>query len=107
MKTIKRFPMGAAGTAIIARRISAGPPDANHPYGHQKAEYFSAVLEGMMVLGAAGAILHEGYSSWQHLEPLRAPFEGMAGYWAGPGPNGALAALPIPLGPTGAPPAVP
>jgi cation diffusion facilitator family transporter len=68
----------AACAALVALRISAKPPDANHPYGHQKAEYFSAVLEGMMVLGAAGAILHEVYSSWQHLEPLRAPFEGMA-----------------------------
>src|SRR3954465_11891996 len=68
----------AACGALVALSISAKPPDANHPYGHQKAEYFSAVLEGMMVLGAAGAILHEVYSSWQHLEPLRAPFEGMA-----------------------------
>jgi cation diffusion facilitator family transporter len=67
----------AACAALVALRISAKPPDAEHPYGHQKAEYFSAVLEGMMVLGAAGAILHEVYAAWQHLEPLRAPFEGI------------------------------
>ncbi|MFL5288707.1 MAG: cation diffusion facilitator family transporter [Rhodopila sp.] len=68
----------AACGALIALRVSGRPADANHPYGHQKAEYFSAVLEGMMVLGAAGAILHEVYGAWSHPKPLDAPFLGMA-----------------------------
>ena len=67
----------AACAALIALRISSKPPDADHPYGHQKAEYFSAVLEGMMVIGAAAAILHEVYTVWWHLEPLKAPLQGM------------------------------
>jgi cation diffusion facilitator family transporter len=68
----------AACGALVALRISAKPADADHPYGHQKAEYFSAVLEGMMVLGAAVAILHEVYTAWQHPQPLKAPLQGMA-----------------------------
>ena len=63
----------AAFTAIAALRISARPADADHPYGHQKAEYFSAVLEGMMVLGAAVAILHEVYAAFAHLAARRVP----------------------------------
>ena len=68
----------AACTALVALRISARPADADHPYGHQKAEYFSAVLEGMMVLGAAAAILHEVYGDWRHPTPVEAPLLGMA-----------------------------
>jgi cation diffusion facilitator family transporter len=63
--------------ALVALRISAKPADADHPYGHQKAEYFSAVLEGMMVIGAAAGILHEVYNVWRHPEPLQAPLLGM------------------------------
>jgi cation diffusion facilitator family transporter len=68
----------AACTVLVALRISAKPADADHPYGHQKAEYFSAVLEGMMVLGAAAAILHEVYNGWMNPAPLEAPLLGMA-----------------------------
>jgi hypothetical protein len=35
----------AAGAAFVALGISAQPPDSNHPYGHHKAEYFSAAFE--------------------------------------------------------------
>jgi cation diffusion facilitator family transporter len=50
--------------ALLALRLSALPPDANHPYGHTKAEYFSAVLEGALILVAALAILHETWMAW-------------------------------------------
>lgn len=68
----------AALAALVALRISAKPADADHPYGHQKAEYFSAVLEGMMVLGAAAAILHEVYNAWGRAALPEAPLFGMA-----------------------------
>lgn len=60
----------AAVAALVALRVSARPADPGHPYGHQKAEYFSAVLEGMMVLGAAAAILHEVYHYFGRLLEL-------------------------------------
>lgn len=67
----------AALAALVALRISAVPADADHPYGHQKAEYFSAVIEGMLVLGAAAAILHEAYGAWQHPAVPDSPLLGM------------------------------
>jgi cation diffusion facilitator family transporter len=67
----------AAGGALIALSISDRPPDANHPYGHQKAEYFSAVVEGALVLGTAAAILHEVYVTWTDPGPLRSPLVGI------------------------------
>ncbi|WP_230273916.1 cation transporter, partial [Deinococcus sp. 6YEL10] len=32
--------VAAAVAALIALRVAARPADANHPYGHTKAEYF-------------------------------------------------------------------
>ena len=40
--------VATAIAAAIAIRVAAQPADANHPYGHHKAEFFSAVLEGVM-----------------------------------------------------------
>ncbi len=62
--------VAAAAAALAAVRFSQLPPDANHPYGHTKAEYFSAVLEGALILVAAAAILHESYGA---LSRPRAP----------------------------------
>jgi hypothetical protein len=47
--------IAAAGAAFFALRISAMPADANHPYGHYKAEYFSAVSEGGQPSAAASS----------------------------------------------------
>lgn len=49
--------VGAAATALLALRYSARPADENHPYGHTKIEYFSAVLEGILIVAAALAIV--------------------------------------------------
>ena len=57
--------VAAAVAALLAIRLSALPPDANHPYGHAKAEYFSAVLEGALIVIAAFLILHEAWAAWQ------------------------------------------
>jgi cation diffusion facilitator family transporter len=62
--------VAAAGAAWAAVRYAALPADANHPYGHHKAEYFSAVLEGALILVAALIILHE---CWQSLQNPRMP----------------------------------
>ncbi len=50
-----------ACTALAALWISLRPADASHPYGYQKVEHVSAMVEGLMVLAAAAAILHEVY----------------------------------------------
>jgi divalent metal cation (Fe/Co/Zn/Cd) transporter len=39
--------------ALWAVWLSGKPADARHPFGHSKAEYFSAVLEGVLIVVAA------------------------------------------------------
>ncbi|MCR0983546.1 cation diffusion facilitator family transporter [Roseomonas populi] len=55
--------VAAASAALAAVRYSAMPADENHPYGHAKVEYFSAVLEGTLILVAASMILQEVYGA--------------------------------------------
>ncbi len=47
----------AAIIAYIALKISIRPPDDNHHFGHSKAEYFSAAVEGVMIFLAATFII--------------------------------------------------
>jgi cation diffusion facilitator family transporter len=56
--------VAAALAALLAVRLSALPADANHPYGHAKVEYFSAVLEGALIIVAALLILHEAWAAY-------------------------------------------
>ncbi len=49
--------LGAALLALWMLRVAVGPPDEKHPFGYSKAEYFSAVAEGVMILVAALAIV--------------------------------------------------
>ena len=49
--------VAAAGAAFFALWYSARPADANHPFGHSKIEYFSAVLEAALIVVAAFAII--------------------------------------------------
>lgn len=49
--------LAAALLALSMLRLAASPPDAEHQYGFSKAEYFSAGIEGaLIVLAAAGII---------------------------------------------------
>lgn len=47
----------AAGVALWALRVSARPADHNHDFGHGKAEYLSAAVEGTLIIVAAAAII--------------------------------------------------
>lgn len=69
--------VATAIAALIAVQIAARPADAKHPYGHHKAEYFSAVLEGVMIIIAALLILNEAYKGLMAPRPLNAPLSGL------------------------------
>ena len=56
----------ALGMVTIAKR----PADDDHPYGHTKAEYFSAGFEGLLIFGAAMAILWASVDRLLHPQPL-------------------------------------
>jgi cation diffusion facilitator family transporter len=47
----------AALAAFWALSYAAKPPDAEHTFGHAKAEYFSSALEGVLILIAAISIV--------------------------------------------------
>jgi cation diffusion facilitator family transporter len=68
----------AAIAALLAVRISALPPDHNHPFGHHKAEFFSAVLEGTLIIIAALLIFEEAYRAWLAPRALDQPAAGLA-----------------------------
>ncbi|SFK86765.1 cation diffusion facilitator family transporter [Methylorubrum salsuginis] len=68
----------AAACAFLAVRVAAQPADEDHPYGHHKAEYFSAVIEGALVIVAAVLILREAYHGILDPTPLDAPALGLA-----------------------------
>jgi cation diffusion facilitator family transporter len=67
-----------AGVALWAVWLSGKPADAQHPFGHSKAEYLSAVLEGVLIVIAALVILHEAYGAFFNPRTINAPIKGMA-----------------------------
>ncbi|MGN6471945.1 MAG: cation diffusion facilitator family transporter [Rhizobiaceae bacterium] len=68
----------AAVLALWAIRVSHLPADENHPFGHHKAEYFSAVVEGAMIIVAALLIFREAFFALEAPAPLEKPWPGLA-----------------------------
>ena len=62
--------VAASVAALVAVRLADKPADRQHPYGHHKAEYFSAVLEGVLVIVAALSI---AVAAWGALTAPRMP----------------------------------
>jgi cation diffusion facilitator family transporter len=68
----------AAGViALAALHVAATPADANHPYGHDKAEFFAAVIEGVLIVVAALTIFDHAWVVWNDPRPLARPFQGI------------------------------
>lgn len=63
----------AAILALIALTIAERPPDATHPYGHSKAEYFASISEGFFILIAAGSIGYAAITRLTHVTPIVQP----------------------------------
>jgi len=70
--------VAASATAFAALRLAARPADADHPYGHDKAEFFAAVIEGVLIVVAALVILQHAWATVQAPTPIEAPWLGMA-----------------------------
>lgn len=68
----------AAGAALYAIRVSQRPADREHPFGHHKAEYFSAVLEGVLIVLAALLIIARAGEALRSPMPMEAPATGLA-----------------------------
>lgn len=70
--------VATAFTALFAIHVAQIPADHNHPFGHHKAEFFSAVLEGVMIIIASLLIIREAWGSLFDPTPLELPGLGMA-----------------------------
>lgn len=70
--------VATALAVIVALHVAHRPADENHPYGHHKAEFFSAVLEGVLIVIAALLILREAYAGFMTPRALDAPVTGLA-----------------------------
>jgi cation diffusion facilitator family transporter len=68
----------SALAALYAVHLSAKPADREHPYGHHKAEYLAAVIEGALILMAAAAILLAAWKAHVVPQPVQPPWSGLA-----------------------------
>lgn len=57
----------AASLGFVLLGMAALPADDDHPFGHEKAEYFASGAEGMLILIAAASI------AWQAVQGFLAP----------------------------------
>jgi cation diffusion facilitator family transporter len=88
----------AAIVALVALTVAARPADAGHHYGHGKAEYFSAGLEGLMIFVAAGVILFSAVRRFIHPVALESLGYGVAISLAATVINGLVGLLLIRVG---------
>jgi cation diffusion facilitator family transporter len=66
-----------AVVALYAIHVAAQPADRRHQFGHHKAEYFSAVLEGVLIVVAALLIFREAYDAFLRPRTLTEPVQGL------------------------------
>ncbi len=83
--------VAASGMAFGALGFASKPADLNHPYGHDKAEFLAAVVEGVLIVVAAVSILSHAWTTWQHPHNLRAPALGVGFSLAATAVNGSWA----------------
>lgn len=59
---------------LLGLKLAIKPPDADHPYGHGKAEPIAAIVVGVSLLGAAGTIIYESLHQIFTPHPLPKPY---------------------------------
>ncbi len=60
----------AALMAMAMLRVSMLPPDKNHKFGHGKAEYFSSLVEGMLIMVASAGIAYTAVLRFLDPQPI-------------------------------------
>jgi cation diffusion facilitator family transporter len=66
-----------AVAALYAVHVANQPADRQHQFGHHKAEYFSAVLEGVLIVLAALLIFREAYDALLAPRSINQPLQGI------------------------------
>lgn len=62
--------LAGALMALSMLKLAAQPADTKHTFGHSKAEYFSSVVEGILILVAASGIAYTAIERIIHPQPL-------------------------------------
>ena len=83
--------LAAALLALSMLRLAARTPNKEHPYGFSKAEYFSAGIEGALIVLAAAGIILTALPRLVAPQPLEMPGLGLALSLAASGINFAVA----------------
>ncbi|MDE2371690.1 MAG: cation transporter [Burkholderiales bacterium] len=83
--------LAGAVFALMMVTLAARPADEDHPYGHHKAEYFSSGFEGVLIFGAALAIVWTAVERLIHPQTMEALGWGIVLALASTALNGALA----------------
>jgi cation diffusion facilitator family transporter len=83
--------LAGAVFALTMVTVAQRPADADHPYGHHKAEYFSSGFEGILIIGASVAILWASVTRLVHPQPLEQLGWGLMLSVVSTGFNGVLA----------------
>lgn len=81
----------AAIVALYALTVAARPADGDHHFGHSKAEYFSAAVEGQMILIAAVVIMWTAVQRFMEPRPIENVGIGLAVSVVASAVNGAVA----------------
>ena len=68
----------ASLATFFAVRYAASPPDAEHRYGHGKAEAFASLLQAGLVFASAALIGREAFERARHPVPIQAEGWAMA-----------------------------
>jgi cation diffusion facilitator family transporter len=68
----------SATVALAALTIAAQPPDEEHAYGHDKAEYFASGVEGTLIIVAAATIAYSAGNRLLNPQPLQQVGVGLA-----------------------------
>ncbi len=61
---------GSSLVALIGMRMAARRPDREHPFGHGRAEYVSALIVAMMILLVAFELIRESVAKFFAPEPV-------------------------------------
>ncbi|WP_341890061.1 cation diffusion facilitator family transporter [Variovorax sp. YR752] len=83
--------LASALFAVLMVTIAERPADDDHPFGHTKAEYFSSGFEGLLIVGAAVAIIWAAAGRFANPQPLEQLGWGIALSVASSAINGLLA----------------
>lgn len=70
--------LAGACMALAMLSLAARPEDAEHAFGHGKAEYFSSAFEDFLILVAAASIVYAALLRLMDPQPLEAIGAGIA-----------------------------